>query len=502
MQQINNERSFLLIICLCIILSIIPFLFYRFSIGQYTSVIVNSIIVFLYTLIIVHIYKRINIKHSRIFLLLLTCVCIVITIVVNGPHNIYWIYPASAIAYYLFTPIISLTTSFVLCIIVLSLVYILGSIDNYILLTISSTYFITNFFSYVHSKRVRMQHVSLNKASNLTLLTNNILEMVVSSKSLSEILSFITSGFESQFPNMLCSILLVDESKKHLIIASENSLPSFYNEAINNITIAEGNGSCGTAAFRGKRIIVTDISTNSLWCDYVDLAAQANFKSCWSEPIKNANGDILGTFAIYQNMIATPSQGEIKLLEQFAHLSNIAIEKDRASKLIWQQANIDALTSIPNRNRVFNFLSEKIEQVNIAHTQLLLAFIDLDEFKYVNDHFGHAIGDKLLVCVAKRISQSVRGSDFVARLGGDEFVVIIEDSIDNKQIDVIFNSLLKTLSTPYLIDGNTINISASIGITNYSGNVNDISGLLNKADIAMYKAKKAGKNTYHQYTDA
>ncbi len=170
------------------------------------------------------------------------------------------------------------------------------------------------------------------------------------------------SAIESEYPNKLCSILLEQDGK--LRKGAAPSLPEFYNDAIDGLIIGEGVGSCGNTAAINSPTVVEDISTHPYWAGFHELAAKAGVASCWSQPIRGANGNVIGTFAIYHSYKAIPTSEEVILIEQFAHIASIAIERDIANDLIWKQANFDTLTGLPNRNLMLDHLDLGIKTAN------------------------------------------------------------------------------------------------------------------------------------------
>jgi diguanylate cyclase (GGDEF)-like protein/PAS domain S-box-containing protein len=156
----------------------------------------------------------------------------------------------------------------------------------------------------------------------------------------------------------------------------------------------------------------------------------------------------------------------------------------------------DPLTGLANRQFFLESLDESLAWAEKHNLLLGLLFIDLDGFKQVNDTFGHEMGDRLLVIIAKRLNNSLRVSDTVARLGGDEFTVILR-AIANIQIAAkVAEKLLSVISEPIILDGNTATVSASIGISIYPINSQESEGLIKQADMAMYRAKRLGRNRY------
>jgi diguanylate cyclase (GGDEF)-like protein len=354
-----------------------------------------------------------------------------------------------------------------------------------------------------HSLQTQLQHAKAVLCENerLNRLRNSILDRIVNSHSLTPILATIVKSIEVEYPEMLCSILLLDEKGNYLQSAAAPSLPDFYNEAIDGLEIGPEVGSCGAAAYTRQRVIAEDISTHPNWAGFCELAAKAKLGSCWSEPIKNSNGAVLGTFAIYHPQPCVPGDNDFKLIEQFAYLASIAIERQRNSELIWQQANFDELTGLPNRNLMAEHLQLALSTARRKQTKVAVAFLDLDNFKDINDTMGHGAGDELLIESTRRIKSCVRATDTVARLGGDEFIIIVPDINGRHDLDRMTKALISSLAEPYQVQNETAYSSASIGITLYPDDAEIATDLLKNADQAMYGAKSEGRNRCHFYTE-
>ncbi|MDO9308893.1 MAG: cache domain-containing protein [Deltaproteobacteria bacterium] len=155
-----------------------------------------------------------------------------------------------------------------------------------------------------------------------------ILERIARGEPLSLLLAFICTAIEAESPGALCSIMLVDDDGLRLLHGAAPNLPDSYNAAVNRTRIGEGIGSCGTAAFRKERVVVEDIDVHPFWSGFRP-AREAGLRSCWSEPILSAAGELLGTFAIYHLRPATPGTAEISLIEQASAFAGIAIERSR-----------------------------------------------------------------------------------------------------------------------------------------------------------------------------
>lgn len=182
-----------------------------------------------------------------------------------------------------------------------------------------------------------------------------------------------------------------------------------------------------------------------------------------------------------------------------AFISDIT-QKKEADALIRHQANYDPLTKLPNRHMFHVHLKQELLNTQRNRLALALMFIDLDRFKEVNDTLGHNIGDQLLAEVAKRLSASVRKSDIVARLGGDEFTIILSQLTDASQVEIVAQNILRHLAEPFTLNNETAYISASIGITLYPEDSEEVEQLLMNADQAMYAAKRKGRNRFSYFT--
>lgn len=171
-------------------------------------------------------------------------------------------------------------------------------------------------------------------------------------------------------------------------------------------------------------------------------------------------------------------------------------QQKRSEDLIWRQAHYDSLTSLPNRQHFHLRLQEAMDRASEA---VALVFLDLDLFKEVNDTLGHAVGDALLRAVADRISNAVRDSDMVARLGGDEFTIVLEGISNPAVVDRIIEDVLESLARPYILGGQEVTVSASVGVTFFPDDGEEIGELLRNADLAMYAAKEGGRNQYRRF---
>lgn len=182
---------------------------------------------------------------------------------------------------------------------------------------------------------------------------------------------------------------------------------------------------------------------------------------------------------------------------------NVVIAKHQeAEEKIKHQAHFDSLTDLPNRFLSLDRLIQLINEAKRAQVSVAVLFLDLDDFKKINDTLGHDIGDRLLIKVAQRLSDTVRSGDTVGRLGGDEFIIILGRITNVADVHLIAENLIEQMRDTFEIDGREMILTTSVGISIYPQDGEDASKLLRSADSAMYHSKALGRNTYSYFTEA
>lgn len=219
----------------------------------------------------------------------------------------------------------------------------------------------------------------------------------------------------------------------------------------------------------------------------------------WYGEITNKRKD--GSFTIEDTTI-TPIKDDDGKLEHFVAIKrNIAEKKTFEAKLDYLSYH-DTLTTLPNRLNFSERLSHCLAGAHSAGQQVAVMFMDVDQFKLVNDTLGHNIGDLLLKRVADRLVNCLRDADTVARMGGDEFAVIISNVKDEESAVSIANRILGNLNEPFSINGHEVFVSISIGIGIYPADGSDVDTLVKNADTAMFRAKNRGRNNYQFFNEA
>lgn len=179
---------------------------------------------------------------------------------------------------------------------------------------------------------------------------------------------------------------------------------------------------------------------------------------------------------------------------------DITHQKSLEEKL-FHQANYDILTQLPNRALLMERINQAINTDKKSKLKLAIIFIDLDQFKLINDTLGHILADQLLKLIAKRLLRAVREIDTVSRIGGDEFVIVLSSLNHEKDCISIAQKILESLRKPFLIDIHQLHVTASIGISFYPKDGEDPEMLIKNADIAMYRGKEAGRDNFQLFSD-
>jgi diguanylate cyclase (GGDEF)-like protein len=326
-------------------------------------------------------------------------------------------------------------------------------------------------------------------------LQNEILEAIARGKGLQSIAERLCAWVESHAPGVACTILTVDPVEGVLHPIAAPSLPAVYSQALEGQRIGPECGSCGTAAWRGESVEVVDIATDPLWVDYRELILPLGFEACWSSPIKAGDGSVIGTFAFYYRSQRGPAELERLMVDNCVHLCAIAIEHERNLSRIRQLAYYDAGTGLPNRAHFNEHASALLANLAAGETANVL-FVDLDDFKAVNDTLGHRTGDLLLCRVAQRLTACATGKAFVAHLGGDEFAMIQATSRPRPDATELAGNIMTALDAPFELDGRVVTIGASVGIGQATDAHIDLAELARRADMALHVAKSEGRRAW------
>ncbi len=325
-------------------------------------------------------------------------------------------------------------------------------------------------------------------------LQNLILEMVAKGEDLNVTANRLCEEIEKILPDVVCSLLTVDEAGRLHPLAAP-SLPASYSAVLDGLMAGPLAGSCGTAAYLREDVSVTDIANDERWALYREYVLPLGLKACWSSPIIDSNGRVLGTFAFYYKQCRGPDKLEEELVATSLHLCSIAIERHERYTERQRLATLDALTGLANRS-CFNATISALSCTEPGAWALLL--IDVDNLKTINDTFGHRTGDALIREVATRVAKACHPHR-AFRVGGDEFAVIIQAQSEPYGIDGVAEQILKILDEPADCNGHLVQPQATIGGAVLSRVDTFAESVRQNADFALYHAKETSRGGFVRY---
>lgn len=229
--------------------------------------------------------------------------------------------------------------------------------------------------------------------------------------------------------------------------------------------------------------------------------AKLGAKYCWILPIF-WQGEMCAFLSVADEVPMPQDSPNWDEIRELAGRIGIAISAQEREHKLLAQAQYDNLTGLPNRILLQDRLRQAMEHSDRSGEPFLLAFIDLDRFKFINDSLGHKTGDQLLCEVSRRLEQAVRDTDTVARFGGDEFIVILQGEMDDNFRIGILQRLIQAVEAPFIIGDHQTITTCSVGVSIYPTDATDADTLLSSADIAMYRAKELGKNNFQFFTQS
>ncbi|MFC4639598.1 EAL domain-containing protein [Deinococcus hohokamensis] len=332
-------------------------------------------------------------------------------------------------------------------------------------------------------------------AQRLEVARNRVLERTVQGHPLPDILEDVARLVEGQHPGVLCYVML--RRGQSLYAAAAPTLPDNFFYALDGLQIGPQVGSCGAAAYSRQMVMIDDIASHPNWSECRDLALMQGLQACLSAPILSGSGEVLGTLGVYRRRSGPFPESVVDLVDRTRHLAAVAIEHHRLEEQLAFQAQHDPLTGLPNRTLFTHRLERAIEEADTSGSSVALAFIDLDDFKTINDAQGHLVGDQVLREISRRLLACARSGDTLARIGGDEFTLILPRTTEAAAGELA-RAMLAAVTEPVVVGDRELFVSASIGVSVFPHGGRDAINLQRHADMAMYTAKtrKAGVAFY------
>jgi c-di-GMP-specific phosphodiesterase len=323
------------------------------------------------------------------------------------------------------------------------------------------------------------------------------LERIAAGDPLEETLDLLCRHVERMFPGAFASILLHDTQERVLRHGVAPSLSRDYCAAMDGLVVAEGSGACGTAAARGRVVIVQDVRTDPLTASAVDVFDSYGLRAVWSYPLRSVAGDVLGTLALYRTEQYAPPEAEVKAVGAIGKLVALAIERDGIQTAIQVTANLYPTTGLANRARFLELVNRRLVEP-LRRTAVL--FIEVDRLKYLGDDLGHVASASLLSEVSRRLHAAAGSGGLVGRFSGDEFVVAVDCPSREGMIDVI-TRVQVAFSTPVTARDYELFLVATVGIA-YGEDESDAYGLVRDAAAAMQAARSEGLGGHRVYSRA
>ncbi len=356
--------------------------------------------------------------------------------------------------------------------------------------------------------------VSRHRAvSELLAEQSDVLERVARGMVLEDTLAAVVRLVEGRIAGAACSIGQLDESGRVQITVAPSMAPA----VIDSIDAIPASSTLGRSlrAPGPPAVIYDDLATDFRWAPARDVIIGHGLRACWAMRLNApGTGALVGAIAVYVPEARGPEPDELLLLERATHLAAIAVERADFEATLEHQALHDKLTGMPNRSLLLDRIEQALARSRRLGTWLAVLFIDLDDFKLINDSLGHAAGDRLLQQVAARFHRPLRAGDTVGRFGGDEFLLVCEDVDGEAGAKAVATRLAIELEQPFELDDTPVFVRASVGIALAGGDdpvpsespvVDDLAheaeSLVRNADAAMYRAKERGRSRYEVFEE-
>ena len=333
----------------------------------------------------------------------------------------------------------------------------------------------------------RAERAESERRGTLLERLSRIQRSIVQRAALSEVLDGIVAGAAELLGDEVVGLRLVEpHNPSQMALVASAGVPAEMLEMIKRAPVGDGVG--GRAISEGRLVVEENYQESG---NGISAYRDDGLQAAMAAPV-HENGAPVGSLVVASHKPGrTYSAAEQDVLFAFAEHASLALTDARNFEDALHQAFHDSLTGLPNRALFLDRLEHAEARARRTDAPLAVLFLDLDSFKKVNDRLGHVAGDELLVLVAGRIRRCMRPSDTAARFGGDEFAMLIEDMSTDSSASLVADRVLRELSEPFVLQGQDVVITASIGIAGNRGRAAD--DLLRNADLAMYRAKSTGK---------
>ena len=303
---------------------------------------------------------------------------------------------------------------------------------------------------------------------------------------LDEILETIVHAAARVLDSEIVGLRLIDENDpSYVVLAASTGVDDTIARALRRGPVSEG---IGGRAIIEERLLITNAYGEGP--SEIPVLAERGVRAAMAAPVYG-HGAVVGSLVVATRSDRRFNDADAGTLAFFSEYTGVALSTARAADAV-RQALTDPLTGLPNRSLFIDRLEHALARAERAGEEVSVLFLDVDEFKLVNDSLGHLAGDRLLVEMGKRIRKCLRRSDTAARLGGDEFAILVANDSDQPPPELLGARIMEALSAPFRIDGHELRVRASIGIAT---GCDTPESLLRDADIAMYRAKTSKRSS-------
>ncbi len=347
----------------------------------------------------------------------------------------------------------------------------------------------------VRTSELRNEIKSRERVETFNSNRNRLLERVAEGKDLDEVLTQLVHATEQCVNGSRCLILLSGGQGRSAIAPNISSNLAAHLEAAlfgcwDTVSVKDAADRC--AMFNRELNPKTGVTFAEAWSH--------GFRTIFAVPITEPQQPLLGVIALLLPDRRAQDDFAREVLLSASRMASVALKHNRMQDELFRRAHYDPLTNLPNRVLFEDRLQQAVALADRRKAHVGLLCIDLDGFKHVNDGLGHHAGDLLLQQVAQRLRSNLRKTDTIARLGGDEFAAVVQDTRDGEGVAKVSEMLVRLLAEPYSIGGTIVRTTASIGAAMFPADGTSCAELHRHADLAMYRAKERGRNTYQMFS--
>lgn len=335
------------------------------------------------------------------------------------------------------------------------------------------------------------------RADALLRLEREMLEMGTAGETSDSILNYACLTLEQQLDSCRVAVVQLDAMAR-LQVRNGPGLPESFSEQLMQMPTGMLMRQLHLRSHVGELMVFSaqynTVAQGGVEEQWLALARRYKMAACWLMPVQMNHQVLQNMLAVFPRYQPSPQEHQKRIVQRIGQLMTLILDRQQQQEQIQYLALHDPLTGLANRSLLNEHVNSSIHRADRLQQSFALLFIDLDGFKAINDNYGHDAGDALLITIAHRLEERVRGVDCCARIGGDEFVILFDEVASQALAVELAQSLLALIAKPLPWSGEELQVSASIGVALYPRDGDSAGSLLIQADHAMYHAKASGKN--------